>query len=1379
MSLIPNEIDQYHVFLASPSDVGLERQYVRRFFDEYNRHTARIWHARFDVVDWENYATIGVGRPQELITQQTLESHRKSLALVIGIMAQRFGSPTGKAESGTEEEFNWAMDSHKATGFPEIKWFFRKVGTLELPSDPDEAEAALAQWKKVRAFRQRMQDLSDPVFYAEYPDANRFSEVLARDLNQWLTDPARPWVAKMAANNVTTGSPAAVALPIEFDAERYRAAVLNRFDKLNYEMLDTTGAFYNGVRLWSIFVPQSVRECHKYNPRLLEIPKEHQRRLLDAGAITAKELEEAERQADQQRQEYFSQPLRPALDVVDEALRGSPAVGGRKLVILGDPGSGKSSLVRYLALRWASIAEPVVRDTQPIPLVIDLGTYGRWQCKGRKDFVRFLEEAPVWHEWPCGLLARLLEQPGRVVILLDGLDEVFDAQARESVINDIQRFSSQYANVPVILTSRVVGYQAQRLRDADFKHFMLQDLDTTQITDFISRWHEVTFDDPAQAMPKRERLQKAIRDSKSIAMLAGNPLLLTMMAILNRNQELPRYREDLYAQASRVLLHQWDTERALENFPGMSAEIGLREKNDILRRIAAHMQAGPGGLKGNLIDGPTLAELIEDYLHNELHFPQARAAARAVVEQLRQRNFILCFVGADSYAFVHRTFLEYFCAADFVHRFNIAKTLDVDGLVQLFDEHCRDDEWREVLRLICGQIDEPFVGRIVERLATRTDLEKWDGRTPLPELPLAIGCLNEARSTGRLEVAGSMLIKTVVHCFLMGRRPPEAFVLDMVAAGREIGVKWPGKSVFSFSGQHPKSTPYYHHWRWPAFLASVFEQRSWIETLAYCESWDVRRGSLEVLAERWPDPASRELLTRRAIEDDSGDVRSAALRALAGRWPDSASRDLLTRHAIEENKAYVRSAALRALVEQWPDPASRDLLTRRAVEDSEGGVRSTALQALAGQWPDTNSRELLTRCAVEDDKRDARSAALLSLAEQWPDSDSRELLSRRAVADGDGLVRSAALRVLAEQWSDPDSRKLLTHHAIKDDLEYVRSGALRVLAEQWPDPDSRGLLTRRAVEDSEGGVRSAALRVLAEQWPDPDSRKLLTYHAVKDDLEYVRSGALRVLAEQWPDPDSRDLLTQRAVEDSEGSVRSAALRALAEQWPDSDSRELLSRRAVVDGEEDVRSAALRALAEQWPDPDSRDLLTQRVIEDVDGDVRSSALQALAEQWPDQASRDLLARYAVEDDDGDVRSAALRALAEQWPDQASRDLLTLRAIEDDDGDVRSSALEMLAEQWPDQASHDLLTRRALEAPEREDRGAAFFALGMMHTTFARFLLTRDLDGFSPYLDPHEPISREQIEKAAAKAGVRPEDTDAQVASLSEYLGWDITVGAGKR
>lgn len=62
-----------------------------------------------------------MGRPQELITQQTLERYRESLALVVGIIAQRFGSSSGTHESGTEEEFEWAVKNQAKSGFPEVK----------------------------------------------------------------------------------------------------------------------------------------------------------------------------------------------------------------------------------------------------------------------------------------------------------------------------------------------------------------------------------------------------------------------------------------------------------------------------------------------------------------------------------------------------------------------------------------------------------------------------------------------------------------------------------------------------------------------------------------------------------------------------------------------------------------------------------------------------------------------------------------------------------------------------------------------------------------------------------------------------------------------------------------------------------------------------------------------------------------------------------------------------------------------------------------------------------------------------------------------------------------------------------------------------------
>lgn len=187
---------------------------------------------RFEVIDWENYSTIGVGRPQELITQQTLEKYRDSLALVVGVMAQRFGTPTGEAESGTEEEFNWALESHLDGGWPEIKWFFRKVEQFVAPADPKEITKALKQWKKVNTFREGLQKSDPPIYYAEYPGPSGFREALEHDLNLWLCDGDRPWVPDFA---VPASKPAAettepaVTVPAEFEVGSYRQALVDRF----------------------------------------------------------------------------------------------------------------------------------------------------------------------------------------------------------------------------------------------------------------------------------------------------------------------------------------------------------------------------------------------------------------------------------------------------------------------------------------------------------------------------------------------------------------------------------------------------------------------------------------------------------------------------------------------------------------------------------------------------------------------------------------------------------------------------------------------------------------------------------------------------------------------------------------------------------------------------------------------------------------------------------------------------------------------------------------------------------------------------------------------------------------------------------------------
>ena len=133
-----------------------------------------------------------------------------------------------------------------------------------------------------------------------------------------------------------------------------------------------------------------------------------------------------------------------------------------------------------------------------------------------------------------------------------------------------------------------------------------------------------------------------------------------MMAILNRTQDLPRDRAELYEQCARLLLHQWKVDSAFANDSELAkASLDFKDKRSLLLRIARAMQTSEPGLAGNLIDEVTLETTLERGL---IGVPNVRPdrAARALIEQLRGRNFILCAVGGRFYAFVHRTLLEYF-----------------------------------------------------------------------------------------------------------------------------------------------------------------------------------------------------------------------------------------------------------------------------------------------------------------------------------------------------------------------------------------------------------------------------------------------------------------------------------------------------------------------------------------------------------------------------------------------------------------------------------------------------------------------------------------------------------------------------------------------
>jgi len=532
----------------------------------------------------------------------------------------------------------------------------------------------------------------------------------------------------------------------EFNLRKHQEGIRERYGNLRLDSLDTKGLAYN-IELLKMFIPQKVRETQEFIPQIHLMPKEHQQQLKETREL---ETEISQEQLESLERQYFEQQTRSVLELIEDNKY-------QYLVILGDPGSGKSTLLRYIAINWTELS-PKDLPLHPIPILIELQTYmGNYNEKNCENFLDFLEKGSgvICHIPQQELHSKL--KKGEAIVMFDGLDEVFDPTKREMVITDIHRFTNDYKKVRVIVTSRVIGYKPQRLRDAEFYHFMLQDLDEEQIDNFITCWHDIIYENEEEETKKwiMGRLKQAIKGFSAIKEIARNPLLLTMMAIMNRNQELPKYKADLYQNSSELLL-KWDVERALrrEGIEQINLDsIEIKDKQEILRRMANFMQENKEGKSGNLISENDVERIIKEYL-DFLGFKDAIIIARALVKELRNRNFILCSVGGGYYAFVHRAFLEYFCAWSFAWKFKETQSLNIDELINdVFGSHWRDEKWHEILRLIAGMIHPNFVKKILSYL-----IEKDGEEEKFMNLFLAGKCLFEVAHPQHIDEIASELL---------------------------------------------------------------------------------------------------------------------------------------------------------------------------------------------------------------------------------------------------------------------------------------------------------------------------------------------------------------------------------------------------------------------------------------------------------------------------------------------------------------------------------------------------------------------------------------------------------------------------------------------
>ena len=376
-----------------------------------------------------------------------------------------------------------------------------------------------------------------------------------------------------------------------------------------------------------------------------------------------------------------------------------------RLVLLGDPGSGKTTFVNFVVLCLAGealrreqanlkvLTAPLPVDDEDeekkkrqnwkhgalLPIRIILRDFAARSLPdanekaGTEHLWNFIaEELRAWPDYAPQLHDELLNKGG--LVLLDGLDEVPEANQRRVQIKQvIEDFAACFPRCRILVTSRTYAYQKQDWRLPQFSEAVLAPFSPGQIRRFVEHWYShigaVRGLQAEDAQGRAELLKNAIFNSERLTALAERPLLLTLMASLHawRGGSLPEKREELYNDTVDLLLDWWERPKAVREASGQTRveqpslaewlKVDRQKVRELLNALAFEAHRGQPEL-ANTADVPE-DKLIAGLMRLSNN-PDVKPAL--LIKYLSERAGLLLPRGVEVYTFPHRTFQEYLAA---------------------------------------------------------------------------------------------------------------------------------------------------------------------------------------------------------------------------------------------------------------------------------------------------------------------------------------------------------------------------------------------------------------------------------------------------------------------------------------------------------------------------------------------------------------------------------------------------------------------------------------------------------------------------------------------------------------------------------------------
>lgn len=435
-----------------------------------------------------------------------------------------------------------------------------------------------------------------------------------------------------------------------------------------------------------------------------------------------------------------------------------------RLVIRGNPGSGKTTLMKYLAVTCARALRNSTREgdqsllvyerlgwkDRPFPIFVSLGRHGNvksWD-KGHGLIHACGEEfGSELDDCPNGFFERRLKRGG-CLILLDAYDELGSREARQKMAEYISGLLNKFPDAKnrVIVTTRIVGYEGQLdergfvvqtvqpLTDSDIQALVKQRYRAIAVQEGAHRSESETELAQRRNANKADQLLKEIKRNTRLHDLAKNPLLLSLI-VLDHSVKLvlPEDRHILYRDCVEILAARWrQAHRAELNVTADDGELSLTQKIDLLQVIALEMQKQRTQVEAGQIPirRTRAEELIAEQLPNMLAALPSDATQKRILCQhkatawldgIKIESGILIELGLDDagepvLAFSHLTFQEYLAAS-------LLK--EQASLYTLLQENLLNPAWEEVLLLYTG-ISQEATALVRELLAqTPTKPGAW------------------------------------------------------------------------------------------------------------------------------------------------------------------------------------------------------------------------------------------------------------------------------------------------------------------------------------------------------------------------------------------------------------------------------------------------------------------------------------------------------------------------------------------------------------------------------------------------------------------------------------------------------------------------------